>query len=162
MISIRADLRALAKVKEKVVVQVNRKYRAHVYKMFDEVLKVGAQFSGDYVSNWKIVVGAPSDTGYRRWPGKDGTDLGGDLKYAGTVHQAGDPEAIDYARQGAARLPFTYKDKVFFVNPTPLSFTGTTVTSDIEGGTKPLRPENIIGGGVLLKSYMRAKFGGRL
>lgn len=162
MITVRVDLAAVKKLKERVVTQANRKYRTHVYAMFEDALKVSAQFSGDYVSNWRIQVGSATDPGYQMWPGKVGEQLGGGYsEYREQAHQAGDLQAVAYAREYAARLPFTYKDKVYFVNPTPLVFAERTVTSEIDGGVNELRPENIIGAGVLLKSYLKSKYGTR-
>lgn len=152
MISIRVNLAALAKMKEKVVVHANRKYRAHVYKMFDDALLMSAQFSGDYVSNWWIVTQDDGLPSYQEWPGKRDRTA-----WDASIHR-GHPAAIAFARDRMRLKPFTYKDKVYFVNPTPLEFTAATVTGPT-GDTRPLRPENIIPGGVTVKQYLKAKYG---
>ena len=154
MLSIRVDTRALAQVKNKFIASVNRSYRAKVYLMLEDALMRSAQFSGDYASNWRIVADTAELPAYRQWPGKVGLTLDGK---AGNVHQMGDMEAVAYAREMAARVPFNYKQKVYLVNPTPLTFTATTVTGP-DGDTKNLRPENIIPGSVTLKSYLYAKY----
>lgn len=169
MLSIKVSTRGLAIAKERVVANANRRYRAIIYKMFEDMLDVSAQYSGDFTMNWVIMAGeGHGDPGYRQSPEKAAyrksqifkrTD--GSVGFTGPEpHAAGDLPAIDYARQNAVRVPFNYKDKVYFVNPTPLHFTETTVTGP-DGKTQNLRPENIIPGGVLIKSYLLAKYGGR-
>lgn len=157
MISLQIDRAAnkaiLARARAKVITNANRAYRQQVYRMFEDVLMISPQFSGDYASNWRIVTSQGELGGYLPWHRKGWVQTTHDL------HKAGDPEAVTFARDRAARLPFTYKDKVYFVNDTPLEFTGTTVTGP-DGTTRRLRPENIIGGGVMIASYLKAKYGG--
>jgi len=152
MITIRIDRAGLMAARNGIVDYANRRFRAKVYRMFEDLLLVSAQYSGDFVSNWQIVTedegGLPA---YREWYKKHSVGV------KQQPLQAGDPEAITYARDQMTRKPFNYKQKVFFYNPTPLEFTGTTVTG--EGGTKPLRPENLIDGGILAISYLKAKYG---
>lgn len=157
MIGIRVDTRALKVTKEKLVTRMNTRYRAIVYKMFEDLLLVSAQFSGDYTSNWRIVADTSDMPSYGMWPGKMGLDHSGKVLAIGEIHQAGDPEAVTYARDAVARVPFNYKQKIYFLNPTPLFFTGTTVTS-ADGVTEKLRPENLIAGGVQIQSYLYAKY----
>lgn len=152
MISIRVNLAALAKMKEKVVIHANRKYRAQIYKMFDDTLLMSAQFSGDYVSNWWIVTQDDGVPAYQEWANK------GSVNSRQQPLSRGDPTAIDFARSRMTRKPFSYKDKVYFVNPTPLEFTAMTVTGP-KGDTRPLRPENVIPGGVTVKQYLKSKYG---
>ncbi len=155
MLSIKVSTRGLALAKERVVKNANRRYRSIIYKMFEDMLDVSAQYSGDFTMNWVIMAGeGHSEPSYRTSPDK------GSVGIRQQPHAAGDLPAIDYARQNAVRVPFSYKDKVYFVNATPLQFTETTVTGP-DGKTQNLRPENIIPGGVLLKSYLLAKYGGR-
>lgn len=158
MISLQIDRAAtkaiLARARAKVISNANRAYRQQVYRMFEDVLMVSPQFSGDFVSNWRIITAKGELGGYSPWSGK------GDVATSQSPHRAGDPEAVTFARDRAARLPFTYKDKVYFVNDTPLVFTGTTVTGP-DGITHNLRPENIIGAGVMIGSYLKAKYGGQ-
>ncbi len=158
MISIRIDRAATKAVLERarngVTDRANRKFREQVYRMFEDALIVGPQFSGDYVSNFRLITARSELGSYTAWPGK------GSVATSQQPHRAGDPEAATFARDRAARLPFTYKDKVYIVNETPLVFTESTVTGP-DGVTRKLRPENIIPGGVLLASYLRAKYGTR-
>ncbi len=155
MISIKVSTRALEVTKLRIVAAVNRRYREIVYAMFEDMLLVSAQYSGEFTSNWQIMAGtghsAPS---FHPWPGKDSVAI------TQQPHRAGDGEAVTYARENMARKPFTYKDKVFFVNATPLEFTASTVTGP-DGKTQAIRPENIIPGGVLIKSYLMARYGGK-
>lgn len=152
MLSIKVSTKALAKAKERVVVNANRRYRAIVYKMFEELLRVSPQYSGDFASNWVILAGnGHGDPGHKQWPLKDSLDV------KQQPFRAGDPLAIGYARSQAVRVPFSYKDKVYFVNSTPLHFTETTVTGP-DGKTMNLRPENLIPVATMLNSYLKAKF----
>lgn len=155
MLAIKVSTKALAKAKERLVNNANRRYRNIVYKWFDEILRVSPQYSGDFVSNWQIVVGSAGgvvEPAYREWPLKH------ELEIRQQPRAAGDPLAIGYARSQMVRRPFNYKDKVYFVNPTPLHFTETTVSGP-DGRTQNLRPENLIGMDKLLGSYLKAKFG---
>ncbi len=152
MISIKISTAALRKANQRLVENANRRYRRIVYKAFDELLFVSPQYSGDFASNWKIVAGAShGEPDYNEWPLKHSLDI--------KQHPAaaGDALAIGYARSQAVRVPFNYKDKVYFVNPTPLHFTETTVSGP-DGKAMKLRPENLIPVGVMLNSYMKAKF----
>lgn len=151
MISIRVDTRASKIARERVVEDANRRYRRIVYAMFEDLLLHSPQFSGDYASNWQIVADTATPGAYHSWAGK------GAVATSQEPHRAGDPEAITYARDQAVRVPFNYKQKVYFVNPTPLEITGTDVTGP-DGVTRALRPENVIDGGVALRSYLYAKY----
>lgn len=151
MISIRVDTRAVKKLKERVVENVNRRYRNIVYKMFEDMLMVSAQYSGEYTSNWQIVADTATPSGMKAWAAK------GSVATSQQPHRAGDPAAITAARDAARRVPFNYKQKVYFFNPSPLVFTADTVTGP-DGVTQRLRPENIIPGNVQLKSYLYAKY----
>lgn len=154
MISIKVSTAALKKANERIVANANRRYRAIVYKMFEDLLDVSYQYSGNFTMNWTIMAGeGHGDPGYTEYPVKASVDYQ-------QPHAAGDLPAIDFARQRAVRVPFNYKDKVYFVNGSPLHFTEDTVTGP-DGKTMKLRPENIIPGGVMLKSYLLAKYGGR-
>ncbi len=159
MINIRIDKTALkaiaARGRAHVEANANRVFRQQVYRMFEDVLNVSAQFSGDYVSNWRLATSRAELGGYQMWPGKTEKLLAHE-----GAHKAGDPEAILYARERAARLPFTYKEKVYMLNETPLEFTATTVTG-ADGVTRKIRAENLIGAGQTIASYIKAKYGGR-
>lgn len=142
--------RILGVIKQRVVDNANRDYRAKVYWMFEDLLLVSPQFSGDFVSNWRVSTSVP--VGYAPLPEKSSVAV------SQRPHKAGDPEAVTYARDVSDRVPFTYKDIVYFVNETPLEFTPTTVTGP-DGKMQNLRLENIIPGGVRLSSYLHTKYG---
>lgn len=151
---------AFAAIKRKVVEEGDKQYRQRVIYMLKEAATVSAQFSGDYVSNWRLRVSGQSAAPYHMWPNKNPSKLGKlDLGQA-RVYQAGDPEAINFAVTRAKFVPFGMKDKVYLVNATPLTFTESTVTGP-EGDTRPLRPENIIGSGERIQSYLNSRFGGK-
>ena len=158
MISIRVNQKWINDTRKKLDAYANRKFRAKVYYMFEEMLLVGAQFSGDFVSNFRIITQDDSMPSYRE--GGDKNEFARLDRYAlqVTPHRAGDAPAILAAREAVVRKAFTWRDKIYFVNPTPLHFTGTTVTGR-DGITQPLRPENLIEGGQTLKAYMQSRFG---
>lgn len=162
MITIRADTRAhnkrvFAKLKLKLNEAADKAYRQKVFYMFKELLNVSYQFSGDFVSNWRIITQAGEITPYKMWPGKlDFSSQHGHME----PHQAGDPEAINFAFTRAKFTKFGARDRVYFVNATPLEFTGTTVTGP-DGETRDLRPVNVIDDGVRIQSYLKARFGSK-
>jgi hypothetical protein len=151
---------AFAAIKRKIVEEGDKQYRQRVLYMLKEAATVSAQFSGDYVSNWRIRVSGQAEAPYNMWPNKNPAKLGKLDLGQSRVYQAGDPEAINFAVTRAKFVPFGMKDKVYLVNATPLTFTGTTVTGP-DGDTRPLRPENIIGSGERIHSYMNSRFGGK-
>lgn len=157
MLSIKISTAALKASKQKLVENANRRYRRIVYDAFEAMLDVSYQYSGNYTMNWHIVTNQQGHPSYVEYGVKDSVNYQ-------QPHAAGDLPAIDFARQGAVRAPFNYKDKVYFVNPSPLEFTQDSVTGP-DGETMKLRPENIIGSGILLKSfvqaYMRDKYGAK-
>lgn len=158
MISIRVSQKWVDSTRKKLDAYANRKFRARVYYMFEEMLLVGAQYSGDYVSNFRIVTQSDAMPSYREGGDKNTMQIDDLFRASIDPHQAGDAPAILEARAAVARKPFSYKDKIYFVNPAPLYFTGTDVTGR-DGITQPLRPENLIDGGKTLKVYMQGRFG---
>jgi hypothetical protein len=152
MITIKVNAIAAKRVRDKAKSWQTRRTRDIIYAMFNDMLKVSYQFSGDFTSNWHIVTSTDPLPSYNQLSTK------GSVSYLQTPHKAGDPEAINMALANNPRAGLTFKagDKVFFYNPTPLEFTGTTVTGP--GGTRPLRPENVIPPGILMKTYIRRKY----
>lgn len=153
MISIRADVLARAvqglnRRKSEMQDAANKVYRQKVFVMFKELLVVWPQFSGDTVSNWRIVKSPSEDPGYQEWPEKlaaqEPATLGADGKIRRHYepHQAGDADAVNFAFTRAKFVKFTYRDKVHFLNLTPLHFGDGTVT-DLQGVTHELRPVNM-------------------
>jgi len=161
MINISINKRWLGATKKAWVERGNRAYRKRVYYMFEEMLLVSYQFSGDFTSNWRIITQADSMPSYVESPEKNATQVDFLLGRAIQPHRAGDAPAILVAREAVVRKPFSYNDKIYFVNPTPLHFTGTDVTGP-DGVTRPLRPENVISSGQTIKAYMQSRFGGGL
>ena len=153
--SIAQTIRTLKEVRQKIGKDADARFRQKILYAFELVVKVSPQFSGDFASNWHIVT---SDIpAYRRWPGKVGVDRSGKMLPIGTVHRAGDPEAVSFAM---ARAKFelqgvTRNSRVSFVNVTDLDTDGTHMTGP--DGTVELRPENVIPGRVRIESYLRAR-----
>lgn len=171
MISIRADVLARAvqglnRRKSALVDTANKAYRKKVFAIFQDLLQVWSQFSGDMVSNWQIVTSPSQEKPYKVWPEKLAAQEPATMGADGRVerhfvpHQAGDPDAVNFAFTRAKFVQFTYKDKVHFVNMTPLHVGDGTV-SDMEGVTHDLRPANtqIISNFDLISSYLKAKHG---
>lgn len=163
MITIRADMKAknkavFAAIKDKLNAAKDKAYRQRVFYLFKEMLKVSYQFSGDFTSNWRIITQSGEIPPYNPWPEK--ATMFGDIHGAHGIggqyhpHQAGDPEAINFAFTRAKFVQFGAKDRVYFVNSTPLEFTGTTVTGP-DGETRALRPENVINGGERIQTYIK-------
>jgi hypothetical protein len=159
MLRIRADARAknaatFTKLIKRVATEADKQYRQKVFYMFKDLLNVSPQYSGDFVSNWRLVVNG-TEADYRVWPAKTGHGKW-DLAES-RVFQKGDPDAVNFAFTRAKFVAFGINDKVRFVNATPLGLTGTTVT-DAQAVTLNLRPVNLINGGQRLLSYMNAKY----
>jgi hypothetical protein len=106
--------------KKQIADTADKQYRQNVLAVFKDGLEVSAQWSGDYVKNFHITKAIGGDL-------KAYVDHGGEER-VGQVHQAGDPEAVNFALTRAKFQQFGYKDKVIMYNPAPLEFTGTTAT----------------------------------
>jgi hypothetical protein len=145
-------------VKRRIKESGDKQYRQRVFAIVKDALEVSAQWSGDWVSNFHLVrQGAGDVSSYKQWPGKAGRNRDGTLTFA--VHQAGDPEAVNFAMTRARFVAFGIGDKVVLYNPAPLVFSGKTVTGP-DGQERDIRPENLISGGVRLGAYLSAKYGG--
>lgn len=143
-----ANAKILERAKGRVLAQANRAFRSQVYRMFEDLVLVSPQFSGEFAANWRIATTSMQGTPVT-WANKRGKDT--------VVQQAGDLAAFSFARERMARIPFKYTDKVYFVNDVDLKFTSTTVT-DSKGDTHRLRDENILKGFANLQSYIRFKY----
>lgn len=165
MISIDANklkmsLANLKRLRKTVQETGDGQFRQKLYYLFSETLKVSPQFSGDFVSNWRLVVDGNLGS-YKRWHQKDGMDKNGRLASATTsqnIHQAGDMEAITptMARAVNALKGVTLKAKVHFINMTDLHTPdGVRMVSPTE--TMFLRPENVIPGPTRIESYIKMK-----
>lgn len=161
MISLRLGKRFVKESLAKLDAYANRRYRAYVYKMFEDMLLVSMQYSGDYTSNWRIVTQNDGFPTYHELPEHNSMQISFLLGTTVTPHQAGDAPAVLAARDAVTRKPFNYKDKVYFMNPTPLHNDGTNVTGP-DGISRPLRPVNLINGGETIKAYMQSLYGGRV
>jgi hypothetical protein len=169
MITVRTDILArsiegLNRRKTALEDSANKQYRQKVYGLFKELLSIWPQFSGDTVSNWRIVKSPSEDPGYQEWPEKlaaQGLTEPAAFNKNYEPHQAGDPTAVNFAFTRSKFVQFTYKDKVHFVNATPLHFGDGTV-SDLAGITHALRPANtqIISDFDRISTYLKA-FAGR-
>ena len=151
MFEVRADIiarnkQSLDRFRTRMEAEANRKYMRVVRSMYRELLKVSPQYSGNFVSNWQFQIDDNSVRGYQEWRNK------GD----GEKRIAGDTEAVDYSlRRMYSAGAFTFKQKVYFLNDTPLTFTESTV-SDSTGQVRNLRPGNMIADMAQISSYLKA------
>lgn len=146
------NLEAIARTKKRFEEELNKQYRKRVYAMFKDLLVVSPQYSGDFVSNWHVMPDTATPKGYKEWREKLFVSSLG-VKQAKAM---GDPVAINFALTRAKFVQFTYLQKVYFTNETPLEFTATTVTS--EGVTHNLRPVNLMSPPQQMFSYLRSKY----
>jgi hypothetical protein len=159
---LKLSLKRLAEVRKNVSKEADKAYRQKIYYLLEAAVRVSPQFSGDFASNWAVVVDGNMPV-YRPLAGKQ-TGMGsvsktngaGAVTYSGVAHKAGDMEAVTIAlARGASALNgVTAKSKIHLVNATELSTDGTRMTGP--DGTVNLRPENLIPGRVRIESYVRA------
>jgi len=156
--TLRLSMKRLEAVTGRVLKRGDAGFRQKLFYLYGLGVKVSPQFSGDFASNWNIVVDGNMPI-YKPWPGKFDVPVvrGSDGAYRIAPHKAGDEEAVTTAlARGAAQLKgVTLKSKVHFVNATALSTDGTQMFGP--DGVEHLRPENIIPGGVRIESYLRAR-----
>lgn len=166
MISINASalkmsLAKLQAVRKKVQDTADGRYRQKIFYAIELAARVSPQFSGDFASNWNIVVDGNMPV-YKPLPGSGvgtmpRTRLDGSTSYQLAAHKAGDSEAVSVAlHRAAAQLRgVTVKSKVHIVNATELHTDGTRMIGP--DGAVNLRGDNIIPGHVRIESYVRAR-----
>lgn len=137
-------------------------YRQKVLYLLEVAAKVSPQFSGDFASNWNLVVGGGT-AAYKPWGEKGQAGVMPVDKANGTTsyraYQAGDMQAVttSMARGSAQSAKITsMKDTVHLVNASDL-YTPDGVTMEGRGTVTVLRPQNIIPGRVRIESYVRAR-----
>lgn len=160
-----ASIKSLALIRKKVQEAGDAAFRQKLYYLYERGVLVSPQWSGDFASNWNIVVDGNMPV-YKPWPGKfesrmsrsDGA-YDGAAAYRVTPHQAGDPEAVGTAlARGAAQLRgVTMKSRVHFVNATELEVGDGGATMIGLDGVEHLRPENVIPGHMRIEQYIRAQ-----
>jgi hypothetical protein len=158
-----ASIKSLEKVRKKVADTADGIYRQKLYYLYERLVRVSPQWSGDFASNWNIVVDGNMPV-YKPWPGKfesmvhrkDGEH---GAAYRVTPHQAGDPEAVGTAlARGAAQLRgVTIKSQIHFVNATELEVGAAGATMIGLDGIERLRPENVIPTHTSLQVYIRTQ-----
>ena len=123
-------------------------FHAKVQERFSMLVNVTPQWSGDMASNWQISLDGSAT--YREWGNKK------KLWHLADARQMGDEEAVSYAIAQSVNVQYTFEDKIWFANATPLTFGTSTVTGD--GTTFAVRPVNLIDGRVAMISYLRERF----
>lgn len=158
-----ASIKSLQKVRTKVAEAADKAYRQKLYYLFELGVRVSPQFSGDFASNWNIVVDGNMPV-YKPWPGKFESHLlrhddahTGAAAYRLHPHQAGDPEAVAASlHRGAGQLtPVTRKNRVHFVNATELRVGDSGQTMHGPDGVERLRPENVIPTGTRIEVFLK-------
>lgn len=134
--------------------------------LFTELVQGTAQWSGNLASNWNYSLGEP-DFLYVQNPNKTGDDPHIDYQQEGMrfgVFFAGaDPAVAEtLARAELSAIP-TWRDVVYFANPTP-DDQGGYLEENIEAGKVRLRPVNLVGGQAITLSTIitKANQGGQL
>jgi hypothetical protein len=160
---IRMNLQKLQAVRKKVADTADGRFRQKLYYLYEQAVRVSPQYSGDFASNWNIVVDGNMPV-YRPWPGKYDVPVSahhdsgtGAISYREQPHQAGDPEAVNASlHRGAGQLRgVTMKSRVHFVNATELRVGDEGATMHGLDGVERLRPENIIPTGTSIEVYVR-------
>lgn len=157
----RKSLETLKATRKKVADTADGVFRQKVYRVAELAARVSPQFSGDFVSNWHIVVDGNMPS-YRE--GGTGahvtsfTSLTGQEKYSVTPNQAGDLENIRpvLSRFAAQLRGVTVKSKIHLVNAAPLEVGNKGDTMIGPDGVEKLRAVNIIPGSVRIEQYLRA------
>lgn len=137
----------MSRLRKAVDTNLNAQFKEKVEERFLTLVQVSPQWSGDLASNWQISL----DGSAHYSP----TFKQQDWHKAQKVHM-GDPAAVDYALAAAKLVEYTWKQKIYFANATPLTFGEKTVTGS--GVTRVVRPENLIDGRVAMISYVRARY----
>lgn len=160
-----ASIKSLALVRKRVEEAGDKSYRQKLYYLFERAVLVSPQWSGDFASNWNIVVDGNMPV-YKPWPGKFESMIGrrddlhtGAAAYRVTPHQAGDPEAVGTAlARGASQLRgVTMKSRVHFVNATELEVDDAGQFMLGPDGKEKLRAENVIPTGTRIEVYVRSQ-----
>lgn len=156
MITIRAtslakSLKNLERLRKRVSDTADGRFRQKVLYLFEYALKVSPQFSGDFASNWHMVVDSGASPAYKVWPAKGVMQTFQERKriasYGGVVEaprKAGDPEAVNFAltRARFKLKGVTRNSKISFVNTTSLTTDGSQMIGP--DGKVNLRPENLM------------------
>lgn len=151
--AIKLSMARLQTTRKTVLKRGDEGFRQKLLYLYGLAVKVSPQFSGEFASNWNIVVDGNMPV-FKPWPGKYAVEHDG---RRAMPHQAGDPEAVNTATyRGLAQLKgVTLRSQVHFVNATELFTDGTRMIGP--DGVEQLRPENIIPGRVRIEAYVRAR-----
>lgn len=157
---LQVSLKRLAQVRKSVKTKALDIYRQKIFYAAELALYVSPQFSGDFVSNWHIIVDGNMPM-YR--PGGRDPEItvndseNGQFKYRQEPKRAGD---LEFIRPVLSRFASQLKavqltSRVHIVNATDLDTDGKQMTSPYD--KVDLRYENIIPGSVRIEQYVRAR-----
>lgn len=152
-----STLNRFAKIKQRIVDDVNKQFRQRALIMFNDLVRHSPQWSGDFASNWHVHMD-PSHYTYEPSPSKGHTTKD-------SARQMGDMTAIRGTIVRANSVVVDYTKPLYFTNATPIVFMGDLVFGagqPYKGANYPevtkLRPVNLLNGKVALSSYLRAKY----
>ena len=158
---LRLSMKELGRRKNQVMKAGVDGYRQKVYYLLEIAAKVSPQFTGDFASNWNVVVNGDMPV-YKPWADKVGGSVSPRMKDNGQVeyaaHRAGDPQAVATSKsRGASQSKkiTSMKDVVHLVNATDLDMTGRQMVGP--DGAVDLRAVNLITNGQRIESYLRAR-----
>lgn len=134
--------------KKKIKQSATSYVRQRVLMVYKDILKVSPQWSGNYAYNWQISTRLNEVS--PRW---DKRFKGVHNWYKVEPKHAGDPEAINAAiRSAMGEIEnIKWNSRISVVNYAPIA-------DAIEAGTVPLRPENLIPGGMGVIAYVKTKY----
>lgn len=163
---------AIAKIKKQMQDELDKQFSAKVRLMFRDLVKVTPQWSGNYAANWYISED-PNFAGYTA------TVMKGHTRYE-EAGQAGDTRgtAPSINRSNFQSKKLNYTKPVYFINNTPTLFEEGSSPTKVTGYSQPypgadypeitevrkvnltkVTPDELIGSGVVLSNYLKAKYG---
>lgn len=117
--------------------QVNERFRHWVGVIFEDIVQLTPQWSGNLAANWYVGVDALSEAENTipekaiMWP----------LDLYAAAHERGDEAAVEISLRRFAEETFNWSERVYIYNP-------TEIAPDVEAQSIYIRPENLVDGRV--------------
>lgn len=128
--------------------EISARYRAWVQIIFDDIVELTPQWSGNLASNWRISLSATQEPEVtlpakaRLWPLPPFTD----------PYKRGDQPAVDIAKARFDDLgKFGYAEQIFIYNP-------TEIAAEVEAEAVPLRGVNLLDGRVAMIAHAQSYY----
>lgn len=155
---LQVSLKRLQQVRKKVEGDAAAIFRKKIYWAAELAVMVSPQFSGDFVSNWHVVVDGNMPI-YRQGGSEPEivavTNSQGKTVYRQNPKQAGDLQYAPMNRIASQLRGVTLKSNVHLVNASALDTDGKYMIGP--DGKEKLRPVNIIPGALRIEQYVRAR-----